>query len=182
MFNPAALLLVAAIMLPAGATAADQVPSAPHTILSAGSTHAVPNAAYMPDPARTYQVVFTLTKASAAPDKVNPSLERVARTVNLYTGAGVPLTHLKFVAIASGEATWSVLDNAQYQRKFGVPNPNLAVIAELRQAGIDVAVCGQAVAERELPFEAIDRNVTLALSALTTITELQQDGYGLMAL
>jgi intracellular sulfur oxidation DsrE/DsrF family protein len=43
-------------------------------------------------------------------------------------------------------------------------------------------VCGQAVAEHDYPYEAIDRHVTLALSALTTITELQQQGYALMPL
>ena len=72
------------------------------------------------------------------------------------------------------------LDDADYRKQFGVANPNLKVIAELRQAGVDVAVCGQAVAEHGYPYEAIDKSVTLALSALTTITELQQKGYALM--
>ena len=149
-------------------------------IHSAGRMHELPKAAYQPDAKASYKVVFGLTAAAAKPDQVNPGLERVARTVNLYASAGVPLKHLHFVAIAAGGATGIALDDADYRKQFGVANPNLKVIAELRQAGVDVAVCGQAVAEHGYPYEAIDKSVTLALSALTTITELQQKGYALM--
>lgn len=149
---------------------------------SAGRMHALPQAAYRPDAKASYKVVFGLTAAAAKPDKVNPGLERVARTVNLYASAGVPTDHLHFVAVASGGATAIALDDAHYRKQFGMANPNLPVIAELRQAGVDVAVCGQAVAEHGYPYEAIDPHVTLALSALTTITELQQKGYALVPL
>lgn len=151
-------------------------------IHTAGRMHELPHAAYLPDAKASYKVVFGLTGAAAKPDKINPGLERVARTVNLYAGAGVPLTHLHFVAIASGGATAIALDDAHYRKQFGVPNPNLPVIEELRKAGVDVAVCGQAVAEHDYPYEAVDKRVTLALSALTTITELQQKGYALVPL
>lgn len=164
-----------------GAFAADSFWQSP-TIHGAGRMHALPDAAYRPDAKATYKVVFGLTAGAAKPDQINPGLDRVARTVNLYTSAGVPLGHLHFVAIASGAATALALDDAHYRKQFGVANPNLAVIAELRHAGIDVAVCGQAVAEHNYPYDAIDSHVTLALSALTTITTLQQQGYALMPL
>ena len=144
--------------------------------------HALPQAAYQPDAKATYKVVFGFTGAAAKPDQVSPGLERVARTVNLYVHAGVPLKHLHFVAIAYGAATAIALDDAHYQKQYGVPNPNLPVIAQLRKAGVAVAVCGQAVAEHEYQYDWIDQRVTLALSALTTITELQQQGYALMPL
>jgi intracellular sulfur oxidation DsrE/DsrF family protein len=51
---------------------------------------------------------------------------------------------------------------------------------ELRAAGVAVVVCGQAVAEHHFPYEWIASNVTLALSALTTITVLENEGYALM--
>lgn len=152
------------------------------TIHSAGRMHELPQAAYQPDAKASYKVVFGLTKAAAKPDQVNPGLERVARTINLYVAAGVPLKHLHFVAVASGGATAIALDDAHYRQQFGTVNPNLPVIGELRKAGVDVAVCGQAVAEHGYPYEAVDQRVTLALSALTTITELQQKGYALMPL
>lgn len=154
----------------------------PSPITAAGAFHPLPQAAYQPDRQATYKVVFSLSKESGKPAEVNPALERVARTVNMYAASGVPMAQLKFVAIASGPATALVLDDEHYRAKFGMANPNLPVIAQLRKAGVDVAVCGQAVAESHFQNEWIAKDVTLALSALTTITELQQQGYALMPL
>lgn len=182
MFRPFVSALLVLSLLPVAAFAGTAAVAPTLTITSAGHMHALPNAAYQPDRAATYKVVFNLTRGAEKPDQVNPGLERVARTVNLYTNAGVPLKHLKFVAIASGGATAAMLDDAHYQKQFSVANPNLAVIAELRKAGIDVAVCGQAVAEHHYEDSWIDSHVTLALSALTTVTELEQKGYALMPL
>jgi Predicted transcriptional regulators len=152
------------------------------TIHGAGKMHALPQAAYQPDPRAVYKVVFNMTTASPKPDEVSPALQRVARTVNLYVNAGVPLKHLHFVAIASGAATAIALDDAAYSKIYHVPNPNLPVIEQLRKAGIDVSVCGQAVAEHDYAYDSIDKHVTLSLSALVTVTELQQKGYALMPL
>jgi len=162
------------------ATGASADRSAP--IQSAGAFHPLPDAAYQPQPSAAYRVVFGLSMASAKPDQVNPALERVARTVNLYAAAGVPLDHLKFVAVAYGQATAIALDDEHYRAQFSVANPNLPVIRELRKAGVDVAVCGQAVAEHHYENAWVAKDVTLALSALTTITSLQQQGYALMPL
>ncbi|HTV49593.1 MAG TPA: DsrE family protein [Steroidobacteraceae bacterium] len=148
----------------------------------AGRMHPLPNAAYRPSPSATYKVVFSLTRAASKPDEVNPGLEHVARAVNLYASAGVPLSHLKFVAILYGPATDAGLDEAHYRQRFSVSNPNLALIGKLRKVGVDVAVCGQAVAEHEYQYDWIAPQVTVALSALTTITVLEQKGYVLMPL
>lgn len=156
--------------------------AATQVITAAGQYHPMPKAAYQPNPANTYKVVFSLTKGSEKPGEINPALERVARTVNLYASAGVPVDHLKFVAVASGAATSAVLDDDHYKAQFGVANPNLPVIAQLRKAGVDVAVCGQAMAEHHYPAEWAAKDVTISLSALTTITELEQQGYALMPL
>ena len=147
-----------------------------------GRIHGLPDAAYKPDKSRTYKIVFALTRGAKAADGLNPSLDRVARTVNLYVASGVPLSHLKFVAVANGEATAFALDDTHYRAKFGTANPNLPLIVELRRAGIDVAVCGQAVAENQYDYSWIDESVTLSLSTLTTVTTLQQQGYALMPL
>jgi intracellular sulfur oxidation DsrE/DsrF family protein len=152
------------------------------TIQNYGPIHYLPNAAFKPDPKRSYKVVFSLTQASAAPDKVNPALDHVARTVNLYVAAGVPLSHLKMVAIAYGAATPLALDDAHYRATFGTPNPNLPLIAELKKAGVTVSVCGQAVAEHHFKYDWIANDVTIALSGLTTVTTLESDGYVLMPL
>ncbi len=168
----------------AGATAA--VKPVPFWVAPAiagyGKIHPLPKAAYQPDPRATYKVVFLLTRDGGKPKAVNPGLELVARTVNLYVSAGVPLDHLKFVAIITGPATTAVLDAGHFRSKFGVDNPNRVLIAELRKAGVDVAVCGQAVAAHHFPFSWVSHDVTLALSAVTTVTVLEHEGYGLVSM
>lgn len=166
----------------AGIAAAAAPPAAGPAIAGYGRIKDIPGAAYVPDARAHYKVVFTLTQGAQAPEEVNPSLDRVARTVNLYTASGVPLDHLHFVAVLSGAATPLVLDAAHYREKFGVDNPNLPLLAALRKAGVDVAVCGQAVAGWGFAPDWLSADVTLALSALTTSTMLQQQGYALMPL
>ena len=149
------------------------------TIVGAGRFHPMPGAAYQPDPDAVYKVVFSLGRAGVTPSDVSRSLDNVARAVNLYVDAGVPLSHLKFVAIAAGKATPIVLNDVQYRKLYGVANPNLAVIAQLRAAGVDVAVCAQAMAEHGFRYGWVDAHVTVALSGLTTVIDLQHEGYAL---
>lgn len=152
------------------------------TVAGYGKIHYLPKAAYQPQKNMTYKIVFALTHAGAKPEDVSPSLDHVARTVNLYVAAGVPVSHLKFVGITYGAATPLVLDNAHYRAKFGVDNPNLKLIRILRKDGVDIAVCGQAVAEHQFDYSWVSPDVTLALSGLTTVTTLEQRGYALMQL
>lgn len=185
--NTAATMALLTLLLGGYAASAQEPEAAPGfwvtpAIKGFGRIHELPKAAYRPDASKTYHVVFAMTRGSKEPGEVNPALDRVARTVNLYAASGVPLAHLKFVAIAYGEATPIALDDAHYRAKFGTGNPNLPLIALLRKAGIDVAVCGQALAEHHFDYEWVDKSVTTALSGLTTVTTLEQAGYVLMPL
>ncbi|MBD8880841.1 DsrE family protein [Rhodanobacter hydrolyticus] len=152
------------------------------TISPYGKIHWLPDSAYRPQPDQTYSIVFALSVGAESPSQVNASLDRVARSINLYTQSGVPLNHLKFVAVAYGPATPLVLDDAHYKAAYGVPNPNLPLIRKLRDAGVDVAVCGQAVAEHKYQYDWVDKSVTISLSALTTISTLEHQGYSLVQL
>ncbi|HEX7325836.1 MAG TPA: DsrE family protein [Rhodanobacteraceae bacterium] len=185
------LSLLSALLIGVATMAAAQVPSSwtppqdfwsTPTVPGYGKIHYLPKAAYQPDPSQTYKIVFALTKTGVKPDQVSPSLDHIARTVNLYVAAGVPLSHLKFVGIAYGPATPLALDDAHYRAKFGVDNPNLKLINLLRKDGVDVAVCAQAVAEHGFNYKWLSPKVTLALSGLTTITTLEHKGYTLMPL
>ncbi|HYM27061.1 MAG TPA: DsrE family protein [Steroidobacteraceae bacterium] len=184
MRHSVAPIILAALFAAPAAPAADEPPGFWTTpaIEGYGKIHPLPKGAYRPDSGQTYRIVFGMTAAAKSPEEVNPALERVARTVNLYASAGVPVSHLKFVAVAYGQATALALNDAQYKAAYGVANPNLPVIARLRKAGVDVAVCGQAVAEHNYQYEWVDPSVTLALAALTTITTLEHQGYNFVPL
>lgn len=178
-------LVLAALTLTCSSVFAQQADPTPGfwttpTIQNYGKMHYLPNGAYQPEKGTTYKIIFSLTKGAKTPADVNPALDHVARTVNLYVAAGVPVSHLKFVAVAYGEATPLALSDAAYQAKFGTANPNLPLIAALRHAGVDIAVCGQAVAEHHFEYSDVDNSVTTSLSGLTTITTLEHKGYTLM--
>lgn len=180
------LVLLTAV---AGATAAQATATSKNpdaatfeagVITGAGKLHPVPeNAILMPDPAKTYKVVFAVTLNSDDPSKVNPALDKVARAYNLYRAAGVPADHLKFVAVVYESATPLALDDKHYEDQFLVKNPNLPVIRELVKAGVRITVCGQSVAGHKYRFEWIDHDVPITLSGITAVTELEQEGYAL---
>lgn len=174
----AAALLLAAASLPLTAVAGDGFWSTP-TIHGHGKIHVVAGAVHKPDPARTYKVVFELTHPSSSPSAVNGALDHVARTVNIFVAAGVPLDHLKIVAVAAGPATPIVLDNAHYRAKFGVDNPNLPLIRQLTKDGVEISVCAQAMGEHHFKYGWQAHDVTLSLSALSTVITLQNQGYAL---
>jgi hypothetical protein len=74
-----------------------------------GPVHPLPDAAVQPSKSTIYKSVFDVTSASKDGAKPNPGLDHVARAVNVFASAGVPLSHLQFVAVIHGPATASVL-------------------------------------------------------------------------
>lgn len=145
-----------------------------------GPVHTWPGDTLMPDKSTTYKAVFDLTKPSKASDKVSPALTHIARAVNVFASAGVPLDHLKFVVIAHGPATTDILNDKAYEAKFHTHNPNVEVLEALHKAGVELLVCGNALADNHLsPADTIDY-VKPALSALSTLVILQNQGYALM--
>lgn len=146
------------------------------TIQGFGKIVSLPDAAMQPSKDTDYKVMFNMTGGGDA-DKVNPSLDRVARAVNLFTSAGVPLSHLHFVVVIHGPATPSVLDDAHYREKFKMDNPNTKLIAELTKTGVKVVVCGQALAHQNFPHDWVNPQVEITLAAITDIIMLEQQGY-----
>ncbi|HVC37433.1 MAG TPA: DsrE family protein [Gammaproteobacteria bacterium] len=143
--------------------------------------HPLPDAAYQPDKTTVYKAVFAVTRPSKGANDPDGGLTPVARAVNVFASAGVPLDHLKFVVVIYGlDGGSMVLDNEHYKQRFGKDNPDLAVIHELTAAGIKVVVCGQALAALGIEHSWVDKDVTISLSALSTMVMLQNQGYAFM--
>lgn len=170
------LLAAAILSLPAQADEFWQNP----TIKDGGQMHPLPKAAIQPDRNQTYKALFSVTKAASDPKDVNDALDHVARAINVFTSAGVPLDHLRFAVIVHGPALPLVLDDASYKKRFNVDNPNLKLIQELKAAGVEIAVCGQALAAMKYDASEVNPDVKVALSALSTIIIYQQQGYALV--
>ena len=146
-----------------------------------GGIAPMPDAKERPDRSLRYRVLFSVTKAAATPDQVNPSLEKVARFVNLLGADGVHPKQGDVVVIMQGPATPLVLTDARYaERNKVASNPNLPLIAALRSAGVSVRVCSQAMVGNHIDPADVANGIEVDVSALTTLATLQLRGWALI--
>lgn len=144
-----------------------------------GPVHVWPSAIDRPNPGTTYKALFDVTHSKSI-DTLNGSLDHVARAVNVFAAAKVPEDHRKFVVIIHGPATAIALDNKAFEAKFGHPNPDLKVIDELHKAGVQLMVCGNALADNNFNPSEVNPKIKVALSALSTLIIQEDQGYALM--
>ncbi|WP_235054346.1 DsrE family protein [Novosphingobium lindaniclasticum] len=146
-----------------------------------GAIVPMPDAKERPDRTLRYRVLFSVTKAPASPDQVNPTLEKVARFINLLGADGVRPEPGDVTVVIHGPATQLVMSDAAYANstKTG-KNPNLPLIAALRFAGVSVRVCSQALVGNKIDPASVEKTVEIDVSALTTMATLQLRGWALI--
>jgi intracellular sulfur oxidation DsrE/DsrF family protein len=130
-------------------------------------------------PDHVYRVVYEITAYGNAPDGVNAELDRVARFLNLHGKNGVPTENMQLAIVVHGAALVNMLNDAAYQQRFEIKNPNLELLQKLSDAGVKLYVCGQSMAGRGFAKAELARGVQLALSAMTMVHQLQDQGYTL---
>ncbi len=123
------------------------------------------------------------TTADAKPGDFNKGLDRAARLLNLYGASGLKSSDVRIAVVLHGEATKSILSDESYHKRFGVErNPNLPLIRELQEAGVEVLVCGQALNYKNFADSEVAEGIPIAVSALTVVINKQTDGYAVMVL
>lgn len=133
------------------------------------------------EPGLRYRLVFNVTKAAATPDKVNPSLDKVARLLNLLGRDKIRPAPGDLIVIVHGTATPIVANSTAYGAKTKARlNPNLELMAKLREAGVTVAVCSQALHAHRISAKQLAPGVRVDLSAMTTLAALQLRGWALI--
>lgn len=135
------------------------------------------------DPSLRYKLLFELTGFAAkgfeatAKYDVNGGIGEVARKINLHVAAGVPKKNIDAVIIVHAGALFALLNNDKYKRKYGVDNPNIALIKELQNFGAKIIVCGQAMTFLRLEKEDLVPGIKQALTAQTVLSTYQLKGY-----
>lgn len=148
---------------------------------SYGAPFPTTDAVERPDPTLRYRVVFSVTKAAADPSKPTPSLDKIARFLNLLDADGVCVKPGDVVAIIYGPATAVVATDAGYAAKTkALTNPNLPLIAKLQAAGVVVAVCGQALSAHQIPSSDLAPGIRVDVAAMTTLANLQLRGWAVL--
>ncbi|QDV88437.1 DsrE family protein [Stieleria magnilauensis] len=165
--------------VPGQSGVAKATPSYP-AIQGHGSVVRLPHAAHQPRPGT--KLLVDLTRGSD-PSKLNAAIEKVAKYVNIYAGAGAEPAEVQIAVVFHGDATLAVLDSDAYATEFKVKaNPNLDLLHRLHESGVELYVCGQSLISKGSDPEDVAGFVQTAVSALTAVVNLQSDGYAYLPL
>jgi len=142
-----------------------------------GKVWKVQNADYPTKTAQEFKVVFDVMNSPDNPSQRNASIETAARFLNMHAQSGVPIAQLHVALVVHNKASKDLITNEAYQNRFGIDNPNAEMIAQLLDADVDILFCGQSSMSRNFPKNELIPGVQLALSAMTALIQLQNEGY-----
>lgn len=174
-----ALAVMLTVMAAGAGAAFAQAPALP--LPEYGVTPDVAGAANRPDPALTYKLVFDITRAAPGFDTKNPGLVGLARYINTLAQHGVAPDHRQIAVVLHGPATDVIMTDAAYATRTGAKaNPNTQLIRDLKAAGVDLHVCGQAARGRNISREMAVPEVIRDLSGNISLINFQVRGYVLV--
>lgn len=161
-----------------GSASAAEGPAFP-VIQGYGPAYHIPHAAEMPYQKHGIKTLFDVTKGAKSPDKVNPSLDHIARYLNVYALAGVKPKDMHLVAVLHGKATAAALNDRAYNQAMHTQsgNPNVKLLDALRRAGVKLYVCGQALHDFKYHAKDVLPGIQRTLSALVVVTNYQEKHY-----
>jgi len=175
--------LVLALALALGASAARAAgwpaPKAPAVPGASGYVE-IPGAAVAPTHKHVYRAIFDASRAAEKPADVIPALDRAGEELNALTVAGVHARNAKLAIVFHAAAIGALLDDAHYQARFGMANPNLPLLQDLRRHGVELFVCGQDLAAGHVEPSALSPLARVASDALVVLTTYQNQGYALL--
>lgn len=149
-------------------------------IASAGGVYKLAGKVEMPATDSVYRLVINATSDEISATGFNRHLESAARALNLYALAGVSNDNVKVAVVIHGMATSVALSGDAFRRKFGRANRDAALLDDLKNAGVEIVVCGQALAQQGFAVSDVHKNVRVSLSAMTALVDLQAKGYALI--
>lgn len=140
----------------------------------------IPNAAVAPDQKTTYRVIFDGAKPAAKPGGLLPVVNAAGNVLNDLAVGKVPQRNRYLAVVFHGPAVDGILDDAHYHAKYGISNPNLPVLAELKKQGVEMLVCGQHLAAEHIDPKTLSPDVRIASDAYLVLISYQNRGFALM--
>jgi intracellular sulfur oxidation DsrE/DsrF family protein len=141
----------------------------------------IPNVAVPPERDHQYKAIFDATRFAGQPTELLPAINNAGSELNALGVAGVPKDNAKFAIVFHGAAIDGILDDAHYRAKFGVQNPNLKVLSQLKLAGVELYVCGQNLAFAKIDPKSLAPEISVASDALIVLMKYQNSGYALIS-
>lgn len=129
------------------------------------------------NPEEDYRLVLDMTDNISDKDRVFTPLTRAARTFNLNIANGLPLEKFHMAIVIHASALDAFFSNDAYQKAYKKDNPNLPLIKKMQELGVEMYVCGQNMAWRNLDKSQLAPGVKVALSAKTALVYFDHEGY-----
>jgi len=127
-----------------------------------------------------FKVVFDIMLSPDNLSQLNASIETAARFLNMHAQSGVAKENMKVALVVHHKASKDIITNGAYKKRYGVDNPNAAMVSQLMEQGVEFIFCGQSSLSRNFPIEDTIKGVQLSLSAMTALVQLQNEGYRLI--
>lgn len=177
-------LAICALAAGAAAQAADdpssQPPRAGPVIEGFGPFVRVPEPGFATPVDGAMRAVFDVARTDD-PGKPNRHLESAARFLNMHADAGRAPGTLEAAIVVHGPAARDLLNDRAHLARQGTENPSSALLRALMDSGVEVILCGQTAAFGGYRADELLPGVKLALSAMTALVSLQDQGYRLIA-
>lgn len=145
-----------------------------------GGIYEIKDATERPDPNGEYKIIVDMTTGASSPEQISRWVDNIARLINLHGLAGVPKDKIHVKVVVHGAGIFTLLDNEAFQERNKVDNPNLKVYEALKEAGVEIYVCGQSMVARGFKKDDLWSGTIIAHSAMTTITTYVPQGYVLL--
>ncbi|WP_282089667.1 DsrE family protein [Aquimarina algiphila] len=145
-----------------------------------GKTYEVVNPDFKTNKQQNLKAVFDVGRTFKDSSKVNPLFNTAARYLNMHDAAGVSLKNLKVALVVHGSAANDLLNDSKYKIKYGIDNPNTPLLSALSEKGVQIILCGQTAAYRDITRQDALPKVQFALSAMTALVQLQNQDYRLI--
>ena len=169
-----AALLVSCSLFAQPSTASPVIPEADGFVIIPGGQHS-------PSKTRTYKAVWDGTKFPKDSSQLLPAINNAGSELNALAVSKISISNAKFVIVFHGAALNGILDDEHFKAKYGILNPNLKVLEELKKAGVKLFVCGQNLLSEKIDPKIISKDVTVASDALIVLMDYQNEGYALMS-
>lgn len=145
-----------------------------------GTTYKIGGVDLSLDKDTDYKVMFDVFTHPGKKNAINPLLNTVARFMNMHGHAGLGKEQMKIVVVVHGAAIPNMLSEKAHVAALGKSNPNAPLIAALKDAGVELYVCGQSLTYKGYAKNQLAEGVKVSLSAMTALVHYQKEGYQLI--
>ncbi len=147
-------------------------------ITAAGPSFVVQEPTFATSARGDLKALFEINVGGGDTVKVNEQLVTMARFFNIHARNDVAESRLKAAAVFHGSAWTALLSDSAFAARFGgKPNPSRTLVEELLQHGAQLVLCGQTAGARNVRRDELLPGVKVAVSAMTAMLALQNDGY-----